>query len=154
MTTTVPASGALIEERVQTALRGLSSKARKEQILWNKERRALLKNVLFAVESLSRLLAEAHAALTPLFNNADVKDQLFRFFYRSPGGCMSGSASSSTCPFFTQVETEEPNVYSGPLVLAWNICTAEISFKLLVHLTDRFGSGFELRDNFLNASPD
>ena len=35
MTTTVPASGALIEERVQTALRGLSSKARKEQILWN-----------------------------------------------------------------------------------------------------------------------
>jgi hypothetical protein len=149
-------TGKQISNRVTQIINELENSAKKAKATWETERRALLQKLLDPTRELKDLLANTERELEPIFTRPDVRRELFKFFYGARGGYQEPTERIGKffiLPLFKLEEKlpedESPKI---ELVLAWNVCTATVCYKVRFNIADGSGTGFQLRNTFLSQT--
>jgi hypothetical protein len=133
-----------IKERTINALALAKKEQAEKETAWKKERKNLLQKCLFSIDRLEKLLTETSQQFKTIFTSTAAKDELFKMFY--------GNGSRIGKYFFLPLFCIDPTKDDYfELVLTWNICTTEISFKIHRDGSDDRGSGRQIVNNFFSV---
>jgi hypothetical protein len=123
----------------------LKERQQKEERVHAAKQKKLLSELLALNKRASSILRKAEKHLHVL-NDEKSKDELFKFFYwhnkNSP--FVGRIGRYFILPIFDitdMITDKKTSFYMGPIVLAWDICTTEISFMFLFDLEDTSGRG-------------
>jgi len=111
---------------------------------WNRQKKIFFKKVFFSIDRLSALFSGAEEVLRAPFENKGVKDQLFKIFW----GEGKRVGKFFYIPIFS-LEDPDKQDFCGEAVIAWDIRTSRVSFKVYKFVEHSSGATTSMLNNFL-----